>query len=620
MTETASPETTDYQFQAEIQQLLQLLAHSLYQNKDVALRELVSNASDALDKRRIAELGGAGDAGEDLAIRIEPDRDANTLTIRDNGVGMGQEELVENLGTIAKSGSKEFLAKLKEGGDDKASLIGQFGVGFYSAFMLADTVEVRTRRHDSDEGFVWESEGTGSFTIAPATDLPVGTSVVLHLKDDAREFAQDYRLKGIVGKYSSFVTHPIFIGDEKVNDVKPIWVEPKASLTGEQYDAFYKHLSHGMEETPAWHLHFAVDSPIQFHALLYAPRKNFELLGMGRLEHGVNLCAKRILVQGDCREILPEWLRFLRGVVDSQDLPLNVSREALQDDTVFRKIRTVLVKKLIDRMEKLAKDNPEDYKEFYGQFGPMLKEGVHGDWEFKGRLAGLLRFASTNDPESRTSLPDYVSRMSEGQDRIYHLGGPNLASLRENPNLEIFRKKGLEVLLLPDPLDEYVLTSLGRFEHKEFQSIEAADLDLPGVEETPEISAGFAGVLSLFQDALKDRAEEVRVSKRLTDAPCCLVSAGGMSGRLENLMRMAGREDGPDTKRILELNPKSKLIDRLATLAGNDQNAGFLRQAAHVLYDNALLLDGLSPDPAAAAGRTQKLLEELAGTRSSIIV
>ena len=398
---------------------------------------------------------------------------------------MTHDELVTNLGTIAHSGSGEFLKTLSGDAKKQAdlSLIGQFGVGFYSAFMIADRVRVRTRSYREEAGWQWESEGTGSFTVTPAEGpLPRGTEVILHLKDDAKDLASPGRIKEIVRRYSSFVPHPIRLGTgEVLNDQKPIWVEPKSQVTEEQYARFYQHLTHHTDEKPLWHLHLAADSPIQFRAVLYCPPTNLERFGFARLEHGVSLCAKRVLVQNDCRELVPEYLRFLRGLVDSEDLPLNVSRETLQDNTVIRRIRTSLVKAVFDRLDQLAKDQPEDFQTFYAQFGQMLKEGAIVDPANRERIAKLLRFASSHseDPEARTSLDDYIARMPEDQKRIYYLGGPDLASIRKSPNLEIFRRRGLEVLFLTEPIDEFVMNALGSYGGKPLTSIDSDDLELP---------------------------------------------------------------------------------------------------------------------------------------------
>lgn len=616
----------EFAFQAEIRRLLHLLAHSLYQSPDIAIRELVSNASDSLDKFRHAALTEEGlRDDEELAIRISFDASAGTVSISDNGVGMTREELVQNLGTIAKSGSLEFLSRLSDDAKKNVSLIGQFGVGFYSAFMLAGVVEVRTRSYREETGWIWESDGTGSFSIRPADEpLPRGATVVLHLKEDRKDYASADRLKRILKTYSSFVAHPIKLGEETVNDVKPIWVEPKSQVTPEQYTGFYQHLTHRVEETPLWHLHYSTDSPIQFHALLYCPPTNPERLGFSRIDHGLHLCAKRVLVQHDCRELLPEYLRFVYGVVDSEDLPLNVSRETLQDNAVFQKIRRVLVKKVLERLADLAKESPEEYLKFYAQFGAALKEGVGVDFENKQKIAALLRFHTTAG-DALATLDEYTSRCKIGQKHVYYLSGPDLGSLAKNPHLEIFKERGIEVLLLPEPIDEWAVGALGKYNDFEIRSIDAADLDIPQedsakAQPASEIPAsGFERVLHLFRVRLGERVKEVRRSERLVGSPCVLVNPdGGMSAQMQKILMLANKE-ARWTPRILEVNPKSKLIRRLCELSANPQHEDFIGRVGEQLYDNALMREGFLERPEETAQRVQEFLEEAAQARSPII-
>jgi molecular chaperone HtpG len=617
----------EFAFQAEIKQVLHLLSHSLYQSREIALRELVSNASDALDKMRFVSL--TDDARRDcgpLEITIEPDEAARTLTIRDTGVGMTHEELIANLGTIARSGSGEFLKGLTAEDREKAqlSLIGQFGVGFYAAFMIADQVRVRTRSHRDE---------TGQFTVEPVADaLPRGTEIILHLKEDAQDFASPHRIKEIVRRYSSFIPHPIKLapGGEVLNDQKPIWVEPKRQVTDEQHERFYQHLSHHPQEKPLWRLHVSVDSPIQFHAVLYCPASNMERMGFPRVEHGVSLCAKRVLVQSDCRELLPEYLRFLFGLVDSEDLPLNVSRETLQDNTVIRRIRGSLVKSIFDRLEQLAKDEPEAFQTFTDQFGALLKEGAIVDFPQRDRLAKLIRFASSHDADGKldVSLDDYIGRMPEGQTRIYFLGGPDLAAIEKNPNLEVFRKRKLEVLYLTEPVDEFVMNALGSYSDKLLTSIDSDDLDLPDAPaeekekeaEASKAEPGFDRVLTLFREAVGDRVREVRESRRLTDSPCCLVNAdGSLSMQMQRILKMANQAV-PEASRILEVNPKAPLIRRLSRLSANADHDAFIKECGIQLWSNALILEGVTPDARDLVGRIQNFMDEAAEKRSPLIV
>mgnify|MGYP002623126673 CR=1 FL=1 len=633
MAQTADKE--QFTFQTEIKQLLHLLSHSLYQNREITIRELVSNASDALDKMRFIQLNEEKYRDDaDLVIQLEPNSDERTLSIVDNGIGLTHDELVSNLGTIAHSGSLEFLNNLSGDAEADLSLIGQFGVGFYSAFMLADRVEVFTRSYHESSGWRWESEGTGSFSIEPCDDLPRGTRVKLHLKEGHDEFTSEQRLKYIIRKHSSFVPHPIRLGDEQLNEQRAVWTEPKSQLDDEAYEKFYQYLTHRADESPLWHLHLSADSPIQFHTLVYCPATNLESMGFGRVEHGMHLCAKRILVQDDCRELVPDYLRFLYGIVDSADLPLNVSRQALQDDTIFRKIRKVLIKRVLDHLTKMADQEPEKYLEFYRSFGTILREGVSTDFENREKIAGLMRFKSSHTTgEELTSLADYIQRAGEDQTQIYYLGGADLSAIVKNPNLEIFQKKKLEVLYLADPIDEIMLSNLHTFDGKQLTSIDAADVEFPetadeeaadGESKTEEQedasnTPGFETVVSLFKEALGELVQDVRASKRLTDSPVCLVNPeGAMSTQMQKVLRMTNK-DFEMSKRILEINPSAPLIKRLGALSGNIDHSEFIRQCARQLFDNAMLLEGLPPKVEDVVRRTQDFMSELAEKRSPII-
>lgn len=624
-------EKQEFTFQTEIKQLLHLLSHSLYQNKEITIRELVSNASDALDKLRHIQLTDEQYRDNDpLQITIEPDKEGKVLTIRDNGIGLTHDELVKNLGTIAHSGSLEFLSKLNADAKNAVSLIGQFGVGFYSAFMLADRVEVLTRSYRDTQGWRWESEGTGNFSIEPAEDVPRGAQIRLHLKADlVEDFTSEFRIKHIIKKYSTFVPHPIKLKDEQLNEMRPIWVEPKSQVTPEQYEAFYQYISHRSTEKPLWHLHQAVDLPLQFNSILYCPSVNWETLGMGRMEHGLHLCAKRILVQDDCRDLLPDYLQFLYGIVDSADLPLNVSRETLQDNSVLRKIRKVLVKGVLDHLAKLAENEPETFKTFITQFGSMIRAGVSTDFENRERIAKLLRFSSSNSsaPDAVTSLDEYISRAPADQKQIYYMGGPSLSSIAQNPNLEIFRRKKLEVLYLIDPVDEFVLSNLHTYNEKQLISIDGAEVEFPesatdaaDTEEQPESTSGTPGfekVLKLFRTSLGEKVQMVRESKRLTDSPCCLINAaGGFSTQLQKVMSLNNR-DFEMSKRILEVNPASPLIARLVQLSANEAQHPFIQDCAQQLFANAMLIEGFVPDAEDAVSRMQRFMTELASSKTS---
>ncbi|WP_417377856.1 molecular chaperone HtpG [Gimesia sp.] len=635
MNEKTAPEK--FTFQAEIKKLLDLLSHSLYQNREIAIRELISNASDALDKFRFISLTDeSAKDDQPLEICLEPDSENRVLAITDNGVGMTHDELIENIGTIAHSGSLDFLSKAAGDQKEEVSLIGKFGVGFYSAFMLADKVEVLTRSYKDETGYKWESDGSGSFTIEPQADLQRGTSIRLHLRKDLDEYTDDTRLKFILKKYSTFVPYPIKIGEELVNDQKPIWIEPKTQLTQEQYDGFYQYLAHNGEDSARWHLHLSSDSPFQFHCILYCPQTNLELMGFGRTEHGISLCAKRILVQNDNRDLLPEYLRFLYGLVDSADLPLNISRESLQDNTVFRKIKKVLTKRVLSHLASIAKDDEEKYLEFYRQFGSALREGIGSDFDNRDALAKLLRFPSSQGASQTElfSLEAYLERAGEDQKQIYYLGGNDFNTIARNPNLEIFRKKGIEVFYLEDPMDEIVLSNLAKFSDHDIVSIDSSNVKLPGEEKTDDeseetaekkeesqepVSPEFEKVLSLFQEELKDDVESVTKSDRLTDSPCCLVMPeGAISSQLQKVLSM-GNKDFPTTKRILEINPDAELIKRLTTLSSNSDQHAFIKQCGRQLFWNASLMTGIATSPEQITENIQSMMEELAQKRSPII-
>jgi len=634
-------QSQEYTFQTEIKQLLHILSHSLYQNREIALRELISNASDSLNKLRHLQLGDEQWRDENpLEITLQPNKEARILVIQDNGVGLTQDELVQNLGTIAHSGSREFfqslVSKADAGGSPDLSLIGQFGVGFYSAFMLAEKVEVVTRSYHESAGWRWESDGSGRFSITPAgDDVPRGAQIRLHLKDGFDEFLEPERLKHIVRRYSTFVPFPILLEGAVLNEQKPIWVEPKSQVSDEQHAAFYQWLTHRSDEKPLWRLHLSSDSPIQFHAILYCPPTNYELMGFGEIQHGINLCAKRILVQDDCRDLLPEYLRFLYGVVDSADLPLNVSRETLQDHRLLPKLKKVLTRKVLDHLASVAADDPQAFQAFSKQFGSILRTGIGQDFENRERIGKLMRFQSTQtlgsglelpegDEVRKTSLDEYLGRAAVGQEQIYYLAGTNVDSMSRHPHLEAFRKRNLEVLFLDDPVDEFALTQLRSFEGKDLISIDSADIRFPestnpAVEaEAKKTPHHFTRVLELFRGALDKRVADVRQSDRLTDSICCLVnSEGTMSSQLQKVLSttMKGFEM---SKRVFEVNPQARLVERLCELAGNPDNDDFIRDCGRQLYSDSLLLDGLIPDAEEVTGRSLRFMEELSRTRSVI--
>ena len=643
--QAVSDQPQEFTFQTEIKQLLHILSHSLYQNREITLRELISNASDSLNKLRHVQLSEEKYRDDvPLEISLEPDKEACVLTIRDNGIGLTRDELVKNLGTIAHSGSKEFLRTLASsqvGDEAKAdlSLIGQFGVGFYSAFMLAEKVVVVTRSYKEETGWRWESDGSGRFTITPVEgDVPRGAQIVLHLKPEMEEFTEPTRLEYVVHKYSTFVPHPIKLDDKLLNEQKPIWVEPKNQVTAEQHEGFYQWLAHGTEQKPLWHLHLSSDSPIQFHSILYCPPANFELLGFGSMQHGINFCAKRILVQDDCRDLLPDYLRFLYGVVDSADLPLNVSRETLQDHKLIPKLKRVLTKKVLDHLVSLAEEQPETYATFIKEFAPILRTGIAVDFENRDRIAKLLRYHSTHShsatplmtvlddakpPQPTVSFDDYIKRAPEDQKQIYYLSGQTLDSMASHPHLEAFAKRKLEVLFLEDPIDEYALIQLRMYNGRELMSIDGADVKFPESTEQAEADApkpapvNFTRVVELFRGVLEKHVTDIKESSRLTDSPCCLVNPRShMSSRLQKVVGQTV-QDFEQTKRIMEINPHAALIGRLCELTESESNDEFIRDCGRQLYANSLILDGLIPDFDDTTARSLRFMEELAKIKAT---
>ncbi|WP_426745196.1 molecular chaperone HtpG [Myxococcus faecalis] len=634
MTVDASPQRETHAFQAEINQLLSLVINSLYSHKEIFLRELVSNASDALDRlrfRAITEPELLADAPE-LELRIIPDAQKNTLTIEDTGVGMSHDELVKNLGTIAHSGSREFIQAMTQRGQKDMQLIGQFGVGFYSAYLVADRVEVVSRAAGKDsQAWKWTSEAHGTFTVEPAERAARGTSVILHLKEDQKEFLDEWRVRSLITQYSDYVGHPIKLqvtkttgtGDdaktesslEVVNKASALWQRARSDITDEQYQEFYKHLTHDWEKPLAW-THFKADGNQQFTGLLFLPKNPpFDL--NAQQQRGVRLFVKRVFIMDRCEELVPQWLRFVRGVIDSDDLPLNVSRELLQDSQVVRAIRKHVVKKSLDLLEKLAKDKPEDYTTFWKAFGTVLKEALATEAEHKDKVGGLLRYESSRD-EGLTSLADYVSRMKEGQEALYYIYGESRKAVEDSPHLEALKQRGYEVLFMTDPVDEWAAQGLREFQGKPLVSALQADLKLQSTDEQKkeheEKSEGLKGLTSRMKDVLQDSVREVRVSDRLTDSPVCLVvPEGGSPAYLERLLQQRGK-GMPRVKRILEVNPKHPVIEHLKTLHAQDPAQAQVAEWIELLHDQALLTEGSTiSDPNRFARRLTTLLTQVAG-------
>ncbi len=621
-------------FQAEVKQLLQLMIHSLYSNKEIFLRELISNASDAADKLRFEAMTHPDwyEANPDLAIQVELDKAARTLTISDNGIGMSRDEVISNLGTIAKSGTKEFFSKLSGDEQKDAALIGQFGVGFYSAFIVADRITVETRRAGlpASDGIRWESDGSGEFTVEPINRPERGTSIILHLREGEDDFLSPYKLKSIIRKYSDHISLPIQMRKEEwdeekkeqvvkdefeaINQASALWSRSKSEISDEQYTEFYKHLSHDFEG-PLCYSHNRVEGRSEFTQLLYIPaHAPFDLWDRNK-RGGIQLYVKRVFIMDDAEQLMPTYLRFVTGVIDSTDLPLNVSREILQESRDVKVIRESSTKRVLSMLEELANSEDtaklEKYRTFWTEFGQVLKEGIGEDQGNQERLAKLLRFASTHSDtaEQTTSLADYVGRMKEGQEAIFYVTGETFNAAQNSPHLEIFRKKGVEVLLLSDRVDEWMLSFMPEFEGKKLTSVAKGGLDLGQLADESEkkeqesTEKEFKDLLEKMKTALNEKAKDVRVTFRLTDSPACLVAdENELSGNLLRMLKAAG-QDAPSTKPILEINPDHPLVLKL-----KHDDAAF-DEWANLLFDQALLAEGghLS-DPANFVKRMNKML------------
>jgi molecular chaperone HtpG len=615
------------QFQTEVSQLLHLMINALYSNKEIFLRELVSNAADACDKLRFEAL--ADDAlmeGEgDLSIQVEYDKDARTVTVRDNGIGMSRDDVINNIGTIAHSGTREFLSRLT--GDQKkdAHLIGQFGVGFYSSFIVADRVTLTTRRAGmgAEHGVRWESDGSGEFTVETVERPERGTEVVLHLKQDEDEFLDEFRLRHIVTRYSDHIPLPITMRKrdddgkaleewETVNRASALWTRSKSEISDEEYKEFYKHVAHDFEEPLTW-THNRVEGRQEYTSLLYIPKRApFDLWDRDR-RHGIKLYVQRVFIMDDAEQLMPTYLRFVRGVVDSNDLPLNISREILQNNRLIDGIRSGSVKKVLGLLEDLAKKAPEEYQTFWDAFGRVLKEGPAEDYANREQIGRLLRFASTHTGESaqNVSLSDYIGRMKEGQDTIYYITADSHTAALHSPHLEVFRKRGIEVLLLSDRVDEWLVSHLHEFEGKSLKSVAKGDLDLGDTETEEEKKAQqeaeeqVKDLLPRIQEALGERVKEVRFSHRLTDSPACIVlSEDEMALYMQQLLKQAG-QNLPDTKPVLEVNPGHRLIQRM----GEETDDERFKDWSSLLLDQAVLAEGGQlEDPAGFVKRLNTLI------------
>ena len=619
-------------FQTEVKQLLHLMIHSLYSNKEIFLRELVSNASDAADKLRFEALAKPEllEGGDALKIRISYDKDARTVTIEDNGIGMSREDVVTHLGTIAKSGTADFLKNLSGDQRKDSHLIGQFGVGFYSAFIVADKVDVFTRRagQPAAEGVHWSSKGEGEFDVETIEKPERGTRIVLHLKTGEEEFADGWRLRNIIKKYSDHIALPIELPKEHhgedapseqewetVNRASALWTRPRTEVKDEEYQEFYKHVSHDFENPLTWS-HNKVEGKLEYTSLLYVPaRAPFDLY-QREAPRGLKLYVQRVFIMDQADEFLPLYLRFIKGVVDSNDLSLNVSREILQKDPVIDSMKSALTKRVLDMLEKLAKNEPEQYKQFWSAFGQVLKEGPAEDFANREKIAGLLRFASTQGDagEQDVALADYIGRMKEGQDKIYYLTGESYNQVKSSPHLEVFRKKGIEVLLLTDRIDEWLMSYLTEFDGKSFVDVARGDLDLGKLDSEEdkkaqeEIAKAKEDLVGRIKKALDNEVSEVRVSHRLTDSPAILaIGEQDLGLQMRRILEASGQK-APESKPIFEINPQHPLIEKLDM----EQDEDRFVDLAHVLFDQAALAAGDSlKDPAAYVRRLNKLLVEL---------
>jgi len=631
--------STEFEFKAQVQRVLSLVINSLYTNSEVFLRELISNASDALDKARFLQLTDkeAREQEGEPAIKISLDSDNNTLTIEDNGVGMTRQEVIENLGTIARSGTSDFISQFaeltKEEDKERAiELIGQFGVGFYAVFMVASRVDVHTlSMKQGAEPVLWRSSGEGSFNVLSDDRDTAGTRVVLHLKQDAAEFAQSWRVQRVIEKYSDFVMFPIEVDGAVANKSSALWRTPKSQVTEEQHAEFFKHITQSrFGDSPLMTVHYAVDAPLQFAALLYVPQQAPpDIFHFQKERPGLRLYAKRVLIQENCESLTPVYLRFLRGVVDSEDLQLNVSRETLQDNRTVKQIEQQLTSRTLKGLANLAEEDPDKYAGFWEQFGAVLKEGVSVDFKNKDKIADLCRFRTMRNDDKLVSLKQYVDTKPAAQDKIFYITGTDLEQVRRSPHLEMFRDKDVDVLLLTDPIDEWVVTALAEYDGCKLTSVVHGEIDLSNEdededgdgdeeaksksEEEKDVEESLDGAVEAIAKVLADKVGAVRASKRLTQTAACLVSKEGDPGaNLERLMKMLD-DSAATKKRILEVNPKHAFVRNIAKLVAQDPESSRLKLYSEMLYDQALLSEGVVENPVELAERMQQLLVEVSG-------
>jgi len=616
-------QATTHEFKAETKQVLDIVVNSLYKDKEIFVRELISNASDALEKLRRTQLTEKDilDDNLELEINISTDENAKQLIIQDFGIGMNEEELTKNLGTIAHSGSKEFLEALQGEGEKNEALIGKFGVGFYSVFMVSDLVKVYSRSWQKKEnGFCWESDGSGGYTIEEVEGQRRGSKLVIQLKDEFEEFAKEDRIKDIVKKYSAFVQFPVLVNGEKVNTVDAIWLRSKTDIKDEEYEEFYKFQANDYE-APLMRLHFSADAPLEINSLLFVPKRNMEKMGMFRNENKVALHCRKVLIDAEPKSLFPEWLRFLRGVVDSSDIPLNVSRETMQDSELLRKLGQVLTKRFIKFLNEQAKKEENTYLDFWQEFGALIKEGVATDHTHKDELAKLLRFQSTASEDAKlTGLEEYIDRMATDQKEILFLYGKNRKSIESGPYLEALQARGFEVLLLTEPVDEYVMQSLREFKEKKIISADSDELKLDKLDDQPGGESldkkAIKKLSKWIKESLKDRVSEVETGERLINSPVCVVGEDGMGGAsARRIMKMmqGPEDDMPASKVKFQINPKHSIIHGLNILMEKDEPTALL--VANQLLDNALASANLLDDPREMIARSYQALEKLTATK-----
>lgn len=620
----------NFEFTAEIQKLLDILVHSLYTHKEIFLRELISNAADALDKVRFKMLTEKlRDSDLPLEIHLTVDKANHMLIVSDTGIGMSKEELIQNIGTIAHSGSLSFLKEITAK-DAKAdiNLIGKFGVGFYSVFMVAKQVDIHTLSASPEaEGYLWSSDGSGKYKLAQVPKEKRGTEIRIHLKEDEKEFLEDHRIQDVVHRYSDFISYPIQLAGKQINRLSAIWHRSPSEITQEQYKEFYSYITH-IQEPPLCSIHLSVDAPIQFSSILFIPGSLpwDMMLDIPEKWHGIHLYAKRIFIQSDCEELMPMYLRFVRGVVDSDDLPLNISRETLQDNQIIAKIRKNLVRKVLEKMEEIAKEKPEDYKKLWLNFGKFMKQGYRGDYENREKLADLFRFQASNAGKDEfISLQQYVDTMKAGQTEIYYISGENREAIEKSPHLDLFKRKGVQILYLTDPVDDFLMADMTRYKEKNILCVDREDISLEGIpdqenqpekkEEAPQVEVSERNLedfVAYMKDTLKDSVSDVRLSKRLVGSPCCLVSMKDAPNvGMQKIFKMF-RQEYEMPKRILEINKDHAFVRSIAHLYGIDPRNPMLPLACHQLLDNALILEGSPFDVRAMVPRIQEMMERLA--------